>query len=118
MRLLSWRLLENVVANRIDQLRQGRIDLFSPNARADGQSFTELHARRLLAWGDGHADTCKSCGHAKSREARNLKQVPGLTGHVERGGVLLSHQVPLAVPSALAGLASGFGMGPGVSPPP
>ena len=34
------------------------------------------------------------------------------------GGVLLSHQVSLAVPSALAGLASGFGMGPGVSPPP
>ena len=31
------------------------------------------------------------------------------------GGVLLSHEVPLAVPSALAGLASGFGMEPGVS---
>jgi hypothetical protein len=32
------------------------------------------------------------------------------------GGVLLSHEVPLAVPSALKGLTSGFGMGPGVSP--
>ena len=32
------------------------------------------------------------------------------------GGVLLSHKVPLAVPSALLGLASGFGMEPGVSP--
>ena len=32
------------------------------------------------------------------------------------GGVLLSHPVPRAVPSALKGLASGFGMGPGVSP--
>jgi hypothetical protein len=32
------------------------------------------------------------------------------------GGVLLSHEVPLAVPSAQSGLASGFGMGPGVSP--
>lgn len=31
------------------------------------------------------------------------------------GGVLLSHRVPPAVPSALRGLASGFGMGPGVS---
>ena len=31
------------------------------------------------------------------------------------GGVLLSHEVPLAVPSALTGLASGFGMEPGVS---
>lgn len=31
------------------------------------------------------------------------------------GGVLLSHPVSRAVPSALRGLASGFGMGPGVS---
>lgn len=31
------------------------------------------------------------------------------------GGDLLSHKVPLAVPSTLRGLASGFGMGPGVS---
>ena len=33
------------------------------------------------------------------------------------GGVLLSHIQSGAVPSALVGLASGFGMGPGVSPP-
>ena len=32
------------------------------------------------------------------------------------GCVLLSHTVTSAVPSALRGLASGFGMGPGVSP--
>src|SRR3954447_1728914 len=31
------------------------------------------------------------------------------------GDVLLSHAVARAVPSALRGLASGFGMGPGVS---
>src|SRR5690242_21155302 len=31
------------------------------------------------------------------------------------GDVLLSHTVTSAVPSALRGLASGFGMGPGVS---
>jgi hypothetical protein len=31
------------------------------------------------------------------------------------GGVLLSHAVARAVPSAQRGLASGFGMGPGVS---
>ena len=31
------------------------------------------------------------------------------------GGVLLSHTLTSAVPSALQGLASGFGMGPGVS---
>ncbi len=33
------------------------------------------------------------------------------------GGVLLSHTLAGAVPSALEGLASGFGMLPGVSPP-
>ena len=32
------------------------------------------------------------------------------------GGDLLSHPVSRAVPSALTGLASGFGMEPGVSP--
>src|SRR3954453_4867443 len=31
------------------------------------------------------------------------------------GDVLLSHKLPLAVPSALKGLTSGFGMEPGVS---
>ncbi len=39
----------------------------------------------------------------------------GLFYQKESGGVLLSHKVPLAVPSALRVLASGFGMGPGVS---
>lgn len=34
------------------------------------------------------------------------------------GGFLLSHTLPRAVPSALEGLTSGFGMGPGVSLPP
>ncbi len=34
------------------------------------------------------------------------------------GSDLLSHPVARAVPSAQEGLTSGFGMGPGVSPPP
>ena len=41
----------------------------------------------------------------------------GFPGYVLSGGVLLSHTLASAVPSALEGLASGFGMGPGVSPP-
>jgi hypothetical protein len=41
---------------------------------------------------------------------------PGPRGvHCVSGGVLLSHSPSTAVPSALPGLASGFGMGPGVS---
>lgn len=35
---------------------------------------------------------------------------------VMSGGVLLSHSLSVAVPSALKGLTSGFGMGPGISP--
>jgi hypothetical protein len=40
--------------------------------------------------------------------------VTALNGRMS-GDVLLSHPVPRAVPSALTGLASGFGMEPGVS---
>src|ERR1700733_11463409 len=39
-----------------------------------------------------------------------------LFSYVMCGGVLLSREASLAVPSALRGLTSGFGMGPGVSP--
>lgn len=39
-------------------------------------------------------------------------------GVCKSGDVLVSHRVPPAVPSALEGLTSGFGMGPGVSLPP
>ena len=34
---------------------------------------------------------------------------------VMSGDVLLSHNLPVAVPSALKGLTSGFGMEPGIS---
>jgi hypothetical protein len=38
--------------------------------------------------------------------------------YCDPGGDLLSHAVAHAVPSALEGLTSVFGMGTGVSPPP
>src|SRR4051812_26293976 len=54
--------------------------------------------------------------------ATQSKNNQGSFGNAERplvesvsGDVLLSHAVARAVPSALRGLASGFGMGPGVS---
>src|SRR6266581_3563051 len=52
----------------------------------------------------------------KCAEGRYLT-VAALSGRMS-GGVLLSHAVTRAVPSALKGLTSGFGMGPGVSPSP
>ena len=49
---------------------------------------------------------------------KRMRATPTGVALIERmfGGVLLSHTVTRAVPSALQGLASGFGMGPGVSP--
>ena len=62
--------------------------------------------------------------HAPHREEPHLRfqecQRPTREGRpfsdVYCGGVLLSREASLAVPSALKGLTSGFGMGPGVSP--
>ena len=54
-------------------------------------------------------------GHA---EPRNDEAPPHGQRFVKSlGGDLLSHPASRAVPSALEGLTSGFGMGPGVSPP-
>ena len=39
----------------------------------------------------------------------------GLYAKDMSGDVLLSHNLPVAVPSALKGLTSGFGMEPGIS---
>jgi hypothetical protein len=54
-----------------------------------------------------------SSQNAKSVRAIRLPERP--SRQVVSGDVLLSHAVARAVPSALRGLASGFGMGPGVS---
>ena len=57
------------------------------------------------------------CGPGRAKAPphgwRGLRFVP-----LNVGGDLLSHTLPGAVPSALEGLATGFGMGPGVPPPP
>ena len=56
----------------------------------------------------------ESSGH--DRRAPSSRGGWGSSVECLSGGVLLSHTVPSAVPSALKGLASGFGMEPGVSP--
>ena len=59
-----------------------------------------------------HEDRLGDCGDVKEPCPRVRV---GLFDEWLSGGVLLSHTVTSAVPSALKGLASGFGMGPGVS---
>src|SRR5215218_1414192 len=59
------------------------------------QPRTEWPAKWGHTKGDGHPGCCPRVA------------VPF---YVLSGGVLLSHEVPLAVPSAQSGLASGFGM--------
>lgn len=46
--------------------------------------------------------------------ARGSNGAPGARGVAGDG--LLSHDLAIAVPSALQGLTAGFGMGPGVAP--
>ena len=60
---------------------------------------------------------CRVCG---CKKACGDKDQPRLHTHTQKynsGSVLLSHTIPRAVPSALEGLTTGFGMGPGVSLP-
>ena len=52
----------------------------------------------------------------KRRNKRGLTRIRVSPLEVCSGGVLLSREASLAVPSALKSLTSGFGMGPGVSP--
>jgi hypothetical protein len=56
---------------------------------------------------------CPTVPRQAKRAARPHRERPSSS---MSGGVLLSHAVPRAVPSALKSLTSGFGMGPGVSP--
>src|SRR5690606_21668106 len=83
-------------------------------------------------------DGCRNCGWSgnevdNTAARRPLLSVPcgtmgnkkvgprlaaGAHNTLNVGGDLLSHTPTSAVPSALEGLASGFGMGPGVPPPP
>ena len=57
-----------------------------------------------------------ACGYGKA--PGHCLVVPGLSSTCWCGGVLLSHILSGAVPSPCQVLASGFGMGPGVSPGP
>ena len=59
-----------------------------------------------MVWGGWRVGTTQ-----RSRSPRGSASLDDMCG-----GVLLSREASLAVPSALRGLTSGFGMGPGVSP--
>ena len=73
--------------------------------------------------GSGWSRSAGRCG-ASSNDPENERSPAGsrrgslIIFALNVGGDLLSHTLASAVPSALEGLASGFGMGPGVPPPP
>ena len=96
-----------------------------PRWAGSGSPATELLLARIIA--DDRGATNPSCTDRGGTSAAvgwwflvgvwlrpHNWWVVGALG-VLSGGVLLSHTLACAVPSALGGLTSGFGMGPGVS---
>ena len=69
---------------------------------------------RSRPWLDADQATLALGLHLSGNALRATRERVTLNGKMS-GGVLLSHAVARAVPSAQKGLASGFGMGPGVS---
>ena len=61
---------------------------------------------------------CRLCPPLdKPREGAGVPGAPGWENEKPLGDDLLSQAVASQVPSVLAGLTTGFGMGPGVPPP-
>ena len=69
--------------------------------------------RAILA--DRRGFGCRAAPERRREPKRRPPPLGGGGGH-RSGGVLLSHRVAPAVPSALEGLTSEFGMGSGVAP--
>jgi hypothetical protein len=103
----------------------GRADRPSRGARAELLSVaptrTSCHAGLVLSSAEPPRGASPAAPRrVRSRNGAGMKKGKGRIrrcGPCQRmsGGVLLSHAVTRAVPSALRGLASGFGMEPGVS---
>ena len=82
-----------------------------PRLTDDVRPPTLLQGLRRFRRVSGHSS-------APAYPDKAMRAITAVMALIERmsGGVLLSHPVSRAVPSAQRGLASGFGMGPGVSP--
>ncbi len=76
-----------------------------PKTKGPGNPVTILFGR-IRKWGSGASLIPFQGVETRIRRRKNP------------GNVLLSHQVALAVPSAMEGLTAVFGMGTGVTPPP
>ena len=64
------------------------------------------------------SSTTKVKSRTKSDQKKKKPALRPALSAPRAGGALVSHRAPPAVPSALAGLTSGFGTGPGVPPRP
>jgi hypothetical protein len=79
---------------------------------------TERSARRFEV-PRKHSDASGSEGRRRNTRARGACELARARAlGIDPGGVLLSHTVTRAVPSALEGLTTEFGMGSGVALPP
>ena len=93
--------------------RAGNAQLKAYRTSVDSNGRSEMHARL----DERRQRECHKGQNAQAPERRKAPTAEvGAFLESMSGCVLLSHTVTSAVPSALKGLASGFGMGPGVSP--
>ena len=120
---VAYRLLEDIGTAATKAVQKGR-----PRRWPNGSSGpvrvtpgfrTPLRARirRLSAqhsWGEMQHFIAGESFHSRDKCRKGHTWWCGPFWKVS-GGVLLSHSLSVAVPSALKGLTSGFGMGPGVS---
>ena len=85
--------------------------------RSCARWFVWVPARRPRGMRGCVARPARACVGGKRGTPREpVWARPGGTVSCESGGALLSHTLSGAVPSPCRALASGFGMGPGVSP--
>ena len=101
-----WSSTPNLLSETVMSSRRVRLTSHQGRGRLVHKATRRRSSARLRPWP----------GHSRSSGGETNKPPDQRSGGVcKSGGVLVSHKVPLAVPSALRGLTSGFGMGPGVS---
>ena len=110
------------LATQVDELRArgSRVETIVPDGDSEhlfGVNAMDLSLRPPAARAGYDQGTASPIGSPSSGAEMQSGATRNGWPLIKRmsGGVLLSHSLSVAVPSALKGLTSGFGMGPGVS---